>query len=145
VLEEARGGGSVVEIPDEVAAALGGAPRVRVRGTLNGVPFASNTVRMAGRNLLGVHKATREQAGAAFGHRVAIELERDDAPREVEVPESLAKALAGDRAARDAFDALSFTNRKEYADWIAGAMRDETRKRRQAKAMELLGAGVKHP
>jgi uncharacterized protein YdeI (YjbR/CyaY-like superfamily) len=61
------------------------------------------------------------------------------------VPSELEAALAGDREARSAFDSLSFTHRREYADWVGGAKRAETRERRLVKAVAMLRAGVKHP
>ena len=36
---------------------------------------------------------------------------------------------------------MSYTHRKEYADWIEEAKRPETRKRRVAKAVELIREG----
>jgi hypothetical protein len=33
----------------------------------------------------------------------------------------------------------------EYARWIAGAKRQETRERRVRKAIEMLSEGIKHP
>jgi uncharacterized protein YdeI (YjbR/CyaY-like superfamily) len=64
-----------------------------------------------------------------------------DAPREVELPEALAGALAGDPAASAAFDALAYTHRKEYARWVQEAKRDETRQRRVAQALQMLREG----
>jgi uncharacterized protein YdeI (YjbR/CyaY-like superfamily) len=72
---------------------------------------------------------------------VEVELALDTAPREVEVPPALATALAGDAAAQAAFDALSFTHRKEYARWVAEAKRPETRERRIAETLARLRAG----
>ena len=94
---------------------------------------------------LGIHKAVREAGRASFGTRVLVEIEPDDAPRELEVPEDLARALATDRKAREAFDSLSFTHRKEYAQWVAGAKKQETRDRRLARTVEMLREGVRHP
>ena len=54
--------------------------------------------------------------------------------------EGQGEALAADDAARAAFDALSYTRRKEIARSIAEAKRPETRERRLAKAMEELRA-----
>ena len=51
----------------------------------------------------------------------------------------------GTRRASAAFDKLAFTHRKEYAEWIAEAKREETRERRAAKAIEMLRDGVAHP
>jgi uncharacterized protein YdeI (YjbR/CyaY-like superfamily) len=69
----------------------------------------------------------------------------DTQPREIDVPDALAVALRGDAGARDAFDALSYTHRREYARWIEEAKREETRQRRVARAVELLRAGVRTP
>jgi uncharacterized protein YdeI (YjbR/CyaY-like superfamily) len=75
------------------------------------------------------------------GDTVELQLELDTKPREVDVPEALATALAKDANARAAYEKLSYTHRKEYARWIAEAKRDETRERRVAKAIEQLRAG----
>jgi uncharacterized protein YdeI (YjbR/CyaY-like superfamily) len=73
-------------------------------------------------------------------------LERDDAPREVDVPAELAAALAAaEPELRAAFDALAFTHRREYAEWVGEAKRDQTRLTRAAKAVDMLRDGVKHP
>lgn len=129
-LEAARGGGAIVVVPPEVAGALGGG-RLRVRGSLNGIGFSSSTMPMGGgRVCLGVHKATRESAGVSFGDTVAVTVERDESPRELLVPPELADALAADDVAAAAFDRLSFTRRREYAESISGAKREETRARR---------------
>ena len=57
------------------------------------------------------------------------------------MPEELALAFANDVAARDAFNSLAYTHRREYADWIAEAKRPETRERRVARALEMLREG----
>jgi uncharacterized protein YdeI (YjbR/CyaY-like superfamily) len=61
------------------------------------------------------------------------------------VPEALARALEADPTARERFDGLSYTHRKEYARWIAEAKREETLTRRVAKAIELLRSGIRTP
>ena len=61
------------------------------------------------------------------------------------MPADLAAALAQDEGARATFDGLSYTHRKEWATWIAEAQREETRRRRVARAVEMLRAGVRTP
>jgi uncharacterized protein YdeI (YjbR/CyaY-like superfamily) len=56
----------------------------------------------------------------------------------VELPPALETALDGDRRARAVFDGLSYTHRREYAEWIADAKRDATRQRRVAQTLEEL-------
>jgi uncharacterized protein YdeI (YjbR/CyaY-like superfamily) len=67
-----------------------------------------------------------------------VELEPDDAPREIAVPPELAAALAADPAASATFHRLSATRRREHAESIAGAKKQETRARRLAMVIEQL-------
>jgi uncharacterized protein YdeI (YjbR/CyaY-like superfamily) len=83
----------------------------------------------------------REAAGAEAGDTVEVEIALDAAPREVDVPEALAAALARDGAAKEAFDGLAYSHRKEFARWVAEAKREETRDRRVATALEMLREG----
>jgi uncharacterized protein YdeI (YjbR/CyaY-like superfamily) len=76
---------------------------------------------------------------------VVIELEADDQPRTVDPPADLAGALAADPEARAAFDGLSFTHQREYAQWVAEAKREATRRRRVAQAVQMLRDGRRHP
>jgi hypothetical protein len=142
-LERRSGGGHVVEIPLDVPT-LFGRVRAPVRGTVNGHPFQGRVAKYGGAYYLGFNKAQREAAGLEEGDAVEIELERDDEPREVEVPEDFAEVLETAGLRKD-YDRLSFTHRREYARWITEAKRDETRRARLEKAVELLRAGVKTP
>jgi Bacteriocin-protection, YdeI or OmpD-Associated/Domain of unknown function (DUF1905) len=139
-----RGGGRWVEVPFDAREVFGEA-RPPVRGTVNGVELRSRLSVYGGTTYLGLTNEIRARAGIEVGDPVEVVLAHDDAPRDVEVPDDLASALARDQTARAAFDGLAFTNRKEYAQWIAEAKRAETRERRLAKALSMLRDGVKHP
>ncbi len=89
--------------------------------------------------------AFRKQLGVQEGDTVEVELDRDDQPREVNVPPELQQELDADDQARAAFEQLSFTHKREYAEWIASAKRADTRERRLARALEMLRAGEKTP
>jgi hypothetical protein len=137
-----RGPAAAVVLDDAQVAAVGeGAKRFPVVATVNGYTWRTTVTRMGGEFLLGLNRAVRQDAGVEAGDTVEVKLELDSAPREVEVPTPLADALAGDPDARAAFDRLSYTNRKEFARWIDEAKRDETRRRRLAKAVEMLRQG----
>jgi HEAT repeat protein len=144
VVEAAGRGGAVVPLPFDSKSVFGKA-RAPIRGTLNGAPFRSTVASYGGVGYLGVTKALREEAGAGIGDEVDVDVELDEAPREVEVPPELAAVLKGDREAACAFEALSYTHRREYARWIAEAKRPETKQRRVTKAAELLRSGVRTP
>lgn len=65
--------------------------------------------------------------------------------KEVKLPDDLAAALKKNKAAATYFDTLSFTNKKEYIEWIVTAKREETRKERVAGTIERLGRNWKNP
>jgi bacteriocin resistance YdeI/OmpD-like protein/uncharacterized protein DUF1905 len=133
-----------IEMPFD-SRTLFGEARPPVRGTVNGVPFRSRLMVYGGVTWLGLRNELRREAELSDGDPVEVEIERDDAPREVEVPPELAAALASDEVAAGVYESLSFTHRREYAEWIAGGKKEETRTRRVAKALEMLRGGVKHP
>jgi hypothetical protein len=136
-----RGRACAVVLTDEQVAVVGeGAKRFPVAATLNGYTWRTSVVRMGGEFLLGLSREVRAAAGVQAGDTAQLRLELDTKPREVEVPEALAKALAADDAARAAFERLAYTHRKEYARWVAEAKRGETRERRVAKTIEELRA-----
>jgi uncharacterized protein YdeI (YjbR/CyaY-like superfamily) len=60
---------------------------------------------------------------------------------EVEVPEELTVALAKDKKAAAVFAAFSPGCKREYAEWIADAKREETKAKRVAQAVEWIGDG----
>jgi Bacteriocin-protection, YdeI or OmpD-Associated/Domain of unknown function (DUF1905) len=133
-----------VELPFDAKERYGKA-RAPVRGRVNGVEFRTTVAVYSGVSLIGFNKGLRDRAVIEIGDEVTVELERDDEPREVELPPVLEQALAGDPAAAAAFQALSYTHRREYAEWIAQAKREETRERRAAKAVDMLKAARRHP
>ena len=137
-----RGPAAAVILDDAQVAAVGeGAKRFPVVATVNGYTWRTTVVRMGGEFLLGLSKEVRQGAGAEAGDEVDVTLELDTAPREVEVPEALAAALAADPEAKASFDRMAFTHRKEYARWIADAKQEQTRQRRLGQALEMIRAG----
>jgi Bacteriocin-protection, YdeI or OmpD-Associated/Domain of unknown function (DUF1905) len=139
---QARGPAAAIVLDDEQVTAIGqGAKRFPVAATVNGHTWRTSVARMGGEFLIGLNREVREAAGAQAGDEVRAHVALDTAPRQVEVPQALAAALAGDAEARAAFERLSYTHRKEHARWVAEAKRDETRDRRVAKVLEMLRGG----
>ena len=137
-----RGPAAAIVLDEQQVATVGeGAKRFPVAATVNGHTWRTSVVRMGGEYLLGLNREVRQAAGAEAGDTVDVVLELDTAPREVDVPEALATALDGDPEARAAYERLAYTHRKEYAQWIAEAKREETRRRRVTQALEMLRAG----
>ena len=137
-----RGPAAAVILDDSQVAAVGeGAKRFPVAATVNGYTWRTSVTRMGGEFLLGLSREVREAAGVEAGNEVDVVLVLDAAPRDVDVPEALAAALASDLRIKAAFDAMAFTHRKEYARWVGEAKRDETRDRRAQQAVEMIRAG----
>jgi hypothetical protein len=117
-------------IPLDVEKLFGIRGRVPVRGTLNGVPFRSTLSPFGGVHYLPVNRALREQAGVAAGDRVEVVLEHDAEQRVVSAPADLARALKANKQAADAWERLSYSHKRAYAEAIAEAKKAETRERR---------------
>jgi uncharacterized protein YdeI (YjbR/CyaY-like superfamily) len=66
---------------------------------------------------------------------------RRPARKPLPVPADLAGALRRHRAARDAFEHLSPSQRRDYIEWISEAKRDATRATRLATTLEWLAEG----
>jgi uncharacterized protein YdeI (YjbR/CyaY-like superfamily) len=58
----------------------------------------------------------------------------------VSVPRELATALAAQPQAATAFESLSYSHRKEFAEWVASAKRAETRAARAEKSVAMISA-----
>jgi len=137
-----RGPAAAIVLDAEQVEAVGeGAKRFPVLATVNGYGWRTSVTRMRGEYLLGLSRAVRTEAGVEAGDTVDVELALDEAPREVELPDALAEALAADPVAGAAFDRLSYTHRKEYARSIAEAKRAETAERRVTHVLEQLREG----
>jgi hypothetical protein len=133
------GGGTLVPVPKEVAAKLGLKGMPKIQAVIAGTPYRGSLMPMGdGTYCLGVLKSIQEAAGVGQGDTITVELGLDTVPRTVALPADLAEAIAGDKKATAAWEALSFTNKKEMALSIDGAKRPETRERRLAQAIESL-------
>ena len=69
----------------------------------------------------------------------------DAKTKEVKLPDDLATALKKNKKEAAYFEALSFTNKKEYIEWIVTAKRPETRTERINGTIERLSKGWKNP
>ena len=140
--------GTFVVIPPEVATALGATGRTSVSGTIDGQPFTNQvmpyTFEGSGRRVvMVVNKAVRTSLRKEAGDSVDFVLARDDRSRSasVKVPPELAEALEGDPEARARFDRIAPSHRREYAEYVGEAKREETRRRRAEQTVARLRPG----
>lgn len=129
-------------IPDRVVEAFGQGKKPKVTVTINGKFSYPNTVAvMGGQYMIGISKERRKLAGVEGGEMITVTLELDTAPRVMEVPPDLAKALSKDKAAKAHFATLSYSNQRRHIDPINEAKSPETRERRIAKSVALFHEG----
>jgi uncharacterized protein YdeI (YjbR/CyaY-like superfamily) len=62
-------------------------------------------------------------------------------PKILEIPPYFSSALKGNKKALAAFEAFSYSHRKEYVEWITEAKTEETRTRRLETAIKWLSEG----
>jgi len=69
----------------------------------------------------------------------------DAVAKTIRLPEDLEAVLKKNKKAADFFNTLSFTNRKEYVEWIVTAKQDATRKNRIEGTLDRLNKQWKNP
>lgn len=133
-----KGAWCFLAAPFDVEKTFGTRARVPISGTINGFAFRSSFAPMGGRHLLCINKQMQAGAKVKAGDHARFVIQRDDQPRGVELPAALKRALAREPRAKAAFTKLSYSARKEHAQWIGSAKQAETVERRLAKLMSLL-------
>lgn len=133
-----RGPAAAILLSDEQVATFGAGKAFPVAVTIGGRTARLRLARMGGENMIGFSKAVRADLGVDIGQEVDAVIRLDSAERTVDVPPALAEALDAEPALRTAFDALSFSVRKEHARAVAEAKQPATRDRRIAKILDGL-------
>jgi len=129
-----------LRVPTEAIAALSAGKRPKVTVSLNGYTYRSTVAAYGDLFMLPLSAEHRAAAGVQAGDLVEVTIALDLAPRIVEVPADLAAALAATPGATAAFDALSYTMRKEYVRQVEEAKAAATRERRIAGILVKLKA-----
>jgi len=136
VLEPMGPAGAIV-LTDAQVAEISTAKAFPVAVTIGANTARLRLARMGGKNLIGFSKANRAAMGVELGEEFDAVITPDVAERTVDVPDTLASALA-EAGLTAAYEALSFTRRKEIAGSVADAKQEATRDRRIAKALDEL-------
>jgi len=116
--------------------------RVPVRGTINGFPYRSSLMNMGDGHCMVVNAKMRAGGKCKAGDTVAVVMELDTEERTVDVPAYLKKLIASDPKAKEYWDKISFTHKKEYVREIEEAKRPETREKRMAAMMDALRKNI---
>ena len=135
---ESDQGACFIRVPPEVLTTLGQRKRAPVKVTLNDYAYRTTIAVYGGRSYIGVRREVREAAGITAGQQLTVGLVYDSELRTGDLPEALRAALEADAKAAAAFDKLAYTRKKEFVDWVTGAIKAETQQRRLAQAIRML-------
>lgn len=134
------GGGNTAGfwIPEEIVKSFGKGKRVPVVVTINGYSYKNTITSYEGKFAIGVSMENREKANVKVGDEVEIDLQHDDKPRTVEVPKDMQKELDKNPKAKEIFEKLAYSYKKEYVRWINDAKKEETRISRLSKLNQMI-------
>jgi hypothetical protein len=135
------GNNTGIEVPPAIVEALGAGKKPAVSVNVNGYAYRSTIAVMGGRYMIAFSADKRAATGIKRGDRIEVTLELDTAPRVMEVPPDLQKALDRNKAAKAYFATLSYSNQRRHIDPINAAKSDETRARRIEKSVALFAEG----
>ncbi|CAA9530052.1 MAG: Phosphate transport regulator (distant homolog of PhoU) [uncultured Segetibacter sp.] len=132
------GNNTGIEVPENVLEELGSGKRPLVVVTLNNYVYRSAVAKMGDKFLISLSAENRKNANVKGGEELEIKLELDKAPRTVEVPTELQKALDKHETAKANFEKLAASKKKALVLSINEAKTDDTRSRRIEKAVQSL-------
>jgi hypothetical protein len=114
--------------------------RAPVKVSVNGYTFPS-TISPMGHDgpCIPFRRSNREAAGLQGGETLDVTITLDTAERKVTAPADLVRALKAARLA-DRWSELSYTHQKEHVEAIEQAKAADTRARRIANAVKMVGA-----
>ncbi len=105
-----------------------------------------NTRNWSDANKMRVKKMIRQgkmtEAGLAKIHK-SVTLETTESRPEPDIAPEFQEALLANDKAREFFDSLAPSYRRQYIGWISSGKREETRRKRVKESMELLEQGKK--
>ena len=98
VRPEGVGTWTYLDIPLEITRELGARGQIKVIGSINGHPFRTSARPHGdGSHYIVVNRSIRDAIQVRQGDVVHVVMERDSAPRIVEVPEDFAEAMAANQ------------------------------------------------
>jgi hypothetical protein len=130
-----------IQVPDAIVEQLGAGKRPPVRVTIGSYSYRTTVAPMGGQFWIPVSAKNRAGAGINAGDELDVEIEIDTEPREVAVPEDLMAALEADPAAKQAFEKLSYSNKRLHVLSVEDAKTPETRQRRVEKVIATVRGG----
>lgn len=125
-----------IEFPYHTEREFGTKGQIKVNVTFDGCEYRGSLANMGqGCHCLGLTQKMRNDIGKQPGDVVHVILRKDEEPRNIDMPEDFNKLLENNSEAKEFFNSLSYTSRKEYVNWIISAKKVENRKKRIDEAI----------
>lgn len=133
-------------IPFDVLSVYGTQTRVPVYATLDGYTFRTwikpyQDAKGHVQHYLVMRREMRDAINKQAGESVCIIMQLDTDERVVDVPDDFQMLLDNMLLAKQIFDGLSYTHRREYVHWINDAATLDARTKRMWKVIALLTEG----
>lgn len=121
---------SFVEFPFDTVELFGKKGMIKVHVIFDSlVEYRGSLANMGGdKHCLGVTQEIRKKLNKTFGDAVEIQLKLDTVVRTVEIPDDIQEILDANPEAKILLQKMSYTQRKEYINWICEARKPATRK-----------------
>ena len=134
-----------VDFPFSTEELFGKKGQVKIKALFDGkTEYRGSLVKMKSDcHILGLTKEIRKELGKTFGDEVSVSLIEDKEERTVEIADDIILVFNENPDAKDLFDKMSYTHRKEYIRWIEEAKKPETRENRKIKMIEMILNGKK--
>jgi len=126
-------------VPFDCGKEFGTKGRISVIGKINGQDIeAALMPHGTGQHFIILSKEIRDKTKIKVGDVISVSLKKDDAPKELPIPDDFQKALNKVKPASGFFASLAPSHKKEYIKWIEEAKKAETRENRIMKAVSKL-------
>ncbi len=129
-----------VEFPFSTEEIFGKKGQVKIKAVFDDkVEYRGSLAKMKSEcHILGLTQEIRKQLGKTFGDEVSVSLTEDKEERVVEIVEDIVLLFNENPDAKELFDKMSYTHRKEYIRWIEEAKKPETRENRKVKMIRMI-------
>jgi hypothetical protein len=130
-----KGGWTIAPVPFDVKKVFGTGGPVRIKGTMDGIAFGGSSMIPVGNGKHAItikavfRKLMRKEAGAS----IEIILEKDTS--ELEIPIELTEAFEASPEAKQLFDSLTYSYKRNYTYYISQSPRKETREKRAVETV----------
>ncbi|HYV91808.1 MAG TPA: YdeI/OmpD-associated family protein [Chitinophagales bacterium] len=116
---------------------------IPVRGTLNGKEFIQTLVKYSGKWRLYLNTPMRKAAGIDVGDIAKVRIEFDSMPRNIPMHPKLQEALTQNKKAKEAFEKLTPSRRKEIIRYLVSMKSAESVTRNVEKILHHLSGKVR--